>query len=276
MAVHVLSMLVLTSLLAIIILILRKIFDKKISPTWKFLMWGLLGISLLIPIRISIPSQNAYIPFWSKWITRLDNLETKIMNTSIAKIIFIIWIAGILILATFYLIETIKLKRKIGKKEATEERMLKLLEQAKQIVGTKKNIKIIWQDVKKVPCIYGVLHPKILMTKEILEKEDKTILHILVHELTHEKRKDMILNRVLIIIATIYWFNPIIWFCFYQVRQDMELKIDEEVLKKLGEKENKAYAKSLVSLLQVSGEEKQAIKVLSVTDGKKIWKEELK
>ena len=108
MAVHVLSMLVLTSLLAIIILILRKIFDKKISPTWKFLMWGLLGISLLIPIRISIPSQNAYIPFWSKWITRLDNLETKIMNTSIAKIIFIIWIAGILILATFYLIETIK------------------------------------------------------------------------------------------------------------------------------------------------------------------------
>ena len=276
MAVHVLSMLVLTSLLAIIILILRKIFDKKISPTWKFLMWGLLGISLLIPIRISIPSQNAYIPFWSKWITRLDNLETKIMNTSIAKIIFIIWIAGILILATFYLIETIKLKRKIGKKEATEERMLKLLEQAKQIVGTKKNIKIIWQDVKKVPCIYGVLHPKILMTKEILEKEDKTILHILVHELTHEKRKDMILNRVLIIIATIYWFNPIIWFCFYQVRQDMELKTDEEVLKKLGEKENKAYAKSLVSLLQVSGEEKQAIKVLSVTDGKKNMERRIK
>ena len=276
MAVHVLSMLVLTSLLAIIILILRKIFDKKISPTWKFLMWGLLGISLLIPIRISIPSQNAYIPFWSKWITRLDNLETKIMNTSIAKIIFIIWIAGILILATFYLIETIKLKRKIGKKEATEERILRLLEQAKQIVGTKKDIKIIWQNVKKVPCIYGFLHPKILMTKEILEKEDKTILHILVHELTHEKRKDMLLNRALIIIATIYWFNPIIWFCFYQVRQDMELKTDEEVLKKLGEKENKAYAKSLVSLLQVSGEEKQAIKVLSVTDGKKNMERRIK
>ena len=276
MAVHVLSMLVLTSLLAIIILILRKIFDKKISPTWKFLMWGLLGISLLIPIRISIPSQNAYIPLWSKWITRLDNLETKIMNTSIVKIIFIIWIAGILILATFYLVETIKLKRKIGKKDATEERMLKLLEQAKQIVGTKKNIKIIWQEVKKVPCIYGVLHPKILMTKEILEKEDKTILHILVHELTHEKRKDMILNKVLIILATIYWFNPIIWFCFYQVRQDMELKTDEEVLKKLGEKENKAYAKSLVSLLQVSGEEKQAIKVLSVTDGKKNMERRIK
>ena len=42
-----------------------------------------------------------------------DNLETKISNTSIAKAIFIIWIAGILILATFYLIEMIKLKIKI-------------------------------------------------------------------------------------------------------------------------------------------------------------------
>ena len=46
------------SLVAIIILILRKAFDKKISPKWKFAMWTLLIISLLIPFKITLYAKN--------------------------------------------------------------------------------------------------------------------------------------------------------------------------------------------------------------------------
>ena len=43
----------------IFILIFRKCFDKKISPKWKCIIWILLLISLLVPIKIEFQTQNS-------------------------------------------------------------------------------------------------------------------------------------------------------------------------------------------------------------------------
>lgn len=96
------------------------------------------------------------------------------------------------------------------------------------------------------------------------------------HELAHDKRKDPLINKILLWITLIYWFNPILWFCFKQVRQDMELKADELVLGKLPKENQKEYAKSLVTILPISQEEKMTAKVLYVTDGKKNMERRIK
>lgn len=96
------------------------------------------------------------------------------------------------------------------------------------------------------------------------------------HELAHYKRKDTMINKILLGISIIYWFNPILWFCFKQIRQDMELKTDELVLAKLPKENQKEYAKSLVSILPISQEEKMTAKLLYVTDGKKNMERRIK
>lgn len=42
----------------LIILIVRKILDKKISPKWKCIIWWILLVSLIIPIKIEIKNEN--------------------------------------------------------------------------------------------------------------------------------------------------------------------------------------------------------------------------
>ena len=272
----ILYMSIIASLLAVIILILRKVFDKKISPNWKFLMWILLFIALILPTRFTINSNNSHQFMISSFIDKIVELKIYLSTNNIGKVLMYTWLIGIIILSIIYIINSIIIKKQIRKKEIRNERIYKILTKAKEKIGINTKIKIIEQENKKVPCIYGYIHPKILLTKEIEQKDDKTILYIFMHELAHYKRKDPIINKILILITIIHWFNAILWFCFKQIRQDMELKADELVISKLRKEQTKEYAKSLVSLLPISQEERQVSKLLYVTDGKKNMERRIK
>ena len=267
---------IIASILGIIVLILRRIYDNKISPTWKFAMWILVLISLLVPTRFTLQSKNTYEFLISGIIDKIELLKENFIANQNGKIIIYIWLIGIILLTIYYISTTIFMNKRIGKNKIEDENILNILEDVKKQMKIKRNIKLIKQNYKKVPCIYGIFSPSILLTDEILEKDEKTLKYIFLHELAHFKRKDLITNTLLVLIMIIHWFNPILWICFKQVRQDMELKTDEMVLNKIKKEEEKEYAKTLVELLPISQKENQTVKLLCVTDGKKNMERRIK
>ena len=70
------------------------------------------------------------------------------------------------------------------------------------------------------------------------------------HELSHYKGKDLVLNFFINILKTIYWFNPLLYIIFKRIRQDIELKADANVLKHLKPEENKEYAMTIINALR--------------------------
>lgn len=273
---NILYLSIIGSILAIIVLILRKTFDKKISPTWKFAMWFLFLISLFVPFRFTIESQNSHEFLISSGIDKIELAKENLIANESGKIFVYIWISAMAIIFLYYIITSFVMRKRIGKEEVKDKKILKILENCKKQMEVEKEIKLIKQDYKKVPCIYGLFNTKILVTDEVLEKDEESLKYIFMHELAHFKRCDLILNKLLILITTIHWFNPIIWFCFKQIRQDMELKADEMVLNKIEKDEEKEYAKTLVRLLPISKEEKEPVKLLCVTDGKKNMERRIK
>ena len=266
---NILYLSIIGSILGIIVLILRKTFDKKISPTWKFAMWLLVLISLLVPFRFTLESQNSHEFIISSGIDKIESVKENLIINESGKIFIYIWLIVMAIIFLYYIITSIVMRKRIGKEEVKDKKILDILENCKKQMEVEKDIKLIKQEYKKVPCIYGLFNTKILVTDDILEKDEQSLNYIFIHELAHFKRHDLVLNKLLILITTIHWFNPIIWFCFKQVRQDMELKADEMVLNKIKKDEEKEYAKTLVRLLPISQEERQPVKLLCVTDGKK-------
>lgn len=273
---NILYLSIIGSILGIIVLILRKTFDKKISPTWKFAMWLLVLISLLVPFRFTLESQNSHEFIISSGIDKIESVKENLIINESGKIFIYIWLIVMAIIFLYYIITSIVMRKRIGKEEVKDKKILDILENCKKQMEVEKDIKLIKQDYKKIPCIYGLFNTKILVTDDILEKDEKSLNYILMHELAHFKRHDLVLNKLLIAITTIHWFNPIIWFCFKQVRQDMELKADEMVLNKIKKDEEKEYAKTLVRLLPISQEERQPVKLLCVTDGKKNMERRIK
>ena len=273
---NILYLSIIGSILGIIVLILRKTFDKKISPTWKFAMWILVLISLFVPFRFTLESQNSHEFIISSGIDKIELARENLIANESGKLFIYIWFLVMVTIFLCYIITSAVMKKKIGKEEVKDKKILGILENCKRQMEIKKDIKLIKQNYKKVPCIYGLFNTKILVTEEILEKDEQSLNYIFMHELAHFKRNDLVINKLLIAIITIHWFNPILWFCFKQVRQDMELKADEMVLDKIKKDEEKNYAKTLVGLLPISQEEKQPVKLLCVTDGKKNMERRIK
>ena len=273
---NILYLSIIGSILGIIVLILRKTFDKKISPTWKFAMWSLVLFSLLVPFRFTLESQNSHEFIISSGIDKIELAKENLIINESGKIFIYIWLVVMAIIFLYYIITSIVMRKRIGKEEVKDKKILDILENCKKQMEVEKDIKLIKQDYKKVPCIYGLFNTKILVTDEILEKDEQSLNYIFMHELAHFKRYDLLLNKLLILITTIHWFNPIIWFCFKQIRQDMELKADEMVLNKIRKDEEKEYAKTLVRLLPISQEESEPVKLLCVTDGKKNMERRIK
>ena len=75
--INILYMAFIASFVAIIILLLRKIFDKKISPKWKFAMWILLLISLLIPFRITLYSSNEQLNTIGNFTNYIEKIKVN-------------------------------------------------------------------------------------------------------------------------------------------------------------------------------------------------------
>lgn len=300
---HVLYMSIIGIVVGLFILIIRKVLDKKISPKWKCVIWFLLLISLVIPIKFDIKSNK--VPkemisisgllepiqnFPKQQDNHLEENTKTIQNTQegtieennlpiqegkkqmnhklifLYKILPFIWILGIIINLLFLIIGSKNIKAKTKGKIYQEEDFNKILVSSQNCVGITKTIKVIVQKFKKTPCVLGIIHTKILITKDFLKQDEKSQKYILMHELCHIKRRDLILNYVLLMITSIHWFNPFIWFYFKKIRQDMELATDEMVLNQLNQDEKKEYGKTLLNSLSVFQEEPYTAKLLCITD----------
>ncbi len=163
-------------------------------------------------------------------------------------IILAIWLTGagmgLLYLSIIYGVLRKRIRRYA---EPPSERLLRLFEEVKAELIIKRNVKIIGQ------CEYGtpaMLFPNtVLMPINMLvSMSDEEVKFVLRHELMHFKRGDHILGLALSVLNAVYWFNPIVWIAFKQIRVDMETACDSGVVRYFSSEEKSTYAAVILSL----------------------------
>ena len=95
------------------------------------------------------------------------------------------------------------------------------------------------------PFVLGIVRPKIYIPFNLSEQERE---YILKHEQYHIRRKDQIIKICAYILCVIYWFQPLIWFAY------MEMSCDEYVLKNSKSDIRAAYSTSLLKLATKTGD----------------------
>lgn len=95
------------------------------------------------------------------------------------------------------------------------------------------------------PFVLGIVRPKIYIPFNLSEQERE---YILKHEQYHIRRKDQIIKICAYILCVIYWFQPLIWFAYFVMVRDMEMSCDEYVLKNSKSDIRVAYSTSLLKL----------------------------
>lgn len=98
------------------------------------------------------------------------------------------------------------------------------------------------------PCLSGLVRPGIYLTPDC-PTDGPGLRHILAHELTHRRQGDQLWALVRCLCLALYWFHPLVWLAAVLSRRDCELSCDEGAIRLLGEGERTAYGRTLLSLV---------------------------
>jgi len=293
--------------IGMIIMLIRRIADKRFSPFWKYAMWTLVLTALIIPWRpqsnlavmnttesiqdvsfreeyeiaqieyrdaqIANVGDRLMVPEPSEEVleakTKADSLHLKTLIFD--NVIPAVWLCGTVIMGVFMLFGGLRLGRKIKKSKIIfeTEKYENIFQNCKQKLGIKRKVALVMQSHVKTPALFGIFRPKIILPEYVKNLSDEHFEYVILHELSHLKRGDGVVNTLLLLLQTVYWFNPLIWVLFKFIREDMEIANDAAVLKGMGAKEQKEYSLSLVEVL--AGYSKPAIapRLLCMVDNEK-------
>jgi len=101
------------------------------------------------------------------------------------------------------------------------------------------------------PATFGVFRACVVIPRSLvgLLHPDEMRL-VLLHELTHVRRWDVLLDRIAALLVAIHWFNPVAWMALGYLRRERELACDSAVLQYLGGHESRHYGHALLKVTQ--------------------------
>ena len=239
------------SWLVVAVLILRLVLKK--APKWvNVLLWGIVAVRLICPFSFEsalslIPSAETFPekiisgPSFDvqTGITPIDNRINDYLGdryfegvtvptnngNNVMTILTIVWIIGILLLATYTVISYWRLHRKVD-----------------TAVRYKDNI--FQSENVSSPFVLGIINPRIYLPFSMNEQDME---HVVAHEQAHIRRKDHWWKPLGFLLLTIYWFNPLMWLAYVLLCRDIELACDEKVIKELGNEQRADYTQALVA-----------------------------
>lgn len=124
-------------------------------------------------------------------------------------------------------------------------------------LGLTRNIRFQLSDLVRVPIVVGFLKPMVLFPVCLISQLDTDQVEaILIHELSHIRRNDYLLNLIKTTVETLLFFNPFVWLTRKFIHIEREHACDDLVLS-LGAKPL-TYVHALLTLEIIQNDTKHA------------------
>lgn len=275
-----------SSLLILLIVLLRYALKGKISLKLQYALWVLVLIRLLVPVSFGsscISVMNAvdrYKEYQVSYKTRTSSQES---NTTVSsgdyyeKVTSENEASGVSESLTGESLYDQVIKEEHESKKSTSKNnisissrlyllwligavvvglwlMIANLSFALRLKRTRKTIdissfplKVYCTDILDTSCLFGLFKPAIYISKEDLDKE-LVLNYVLEHEMTHFRHLDHIWSFLRCLCIAVHWYNPLVWLAASLSKQDAELACDEATIRKIGEDSRSSYGRTLIEL----------------------------
>lgn len=272
------------------LIIMRPITRKTFSSGWHYYMWLVVLVSMILPIRISIPEQTPVVPN-SEMVgvaqnetviynpiqmgeqgTFVDVREEVHANSKIDAIseyaqskvygLAFVWFIGVILTFVYkiigYILFLFNLRRRSSIISCPE-----LLKYTDRAITTRTSEEI------SSPLMIGVFRPTLLLPA--IEMNPEQLNNVLAHETTHFKRKDIMYKWFISIVKCIHWFNPIVYYISKQADIECEISCDLAVVKDMSAEQETNYIDTILTLL-ATGRRKKVALTTGMTSDKKTLK----
>ncbi len=259
--------------LTILLTLIKPITKKLFGYRWHYYIWLAVLVVMVLPVRFTFTSTDIAAPLTKSTVLPQSITASETLLTDTAPIVThspaiateapqhhksnpladlwqnlgeafaVLWLLGIFAMLSFSIIGYARLLHRIHKKSV----VISCPEIRKY---TKRSITVrICKDLSS-PFIMGILRPTLILPH--IELTPEQLDNILMHEVTHLKRNDILYKWFVAFVKALHWFNPAVYYISKQVNTECEISCDMAVVRDMDNTQTTDYVNTILSLLSTS------------------------
>jgi beta-lactamase regulating signal transducer with metallopeptidase domain len=258
--------------LIVLVLLLPKLMGKKLGARSCHRLGLLVLTGLLLPVAppsrfsvwnlISTPAMAKRAPNLApelsdeepqRTVTKIDRSELRLgSECTLTRTGALVWLGVFATLVGFTLWRYRRWRQLVnGGHPIADRRFLDELERAKLSMGVERQVALAAVSGLPGPAVFGLFRPYVLLPEGLLHQLTPAELQlVLLHELAHVKRNDLLLGWVSMCVQFLHWFNPLAWWALQRLRADRELVCDAMVLALVAPGEHRSYGRVLLKVAE--------------------------
>ena len=256
------------SAVVLLVFLLTPLLEKRFAAKWRYWIWLLLAVRLLIPVnfhmqqpvvQISMPQRTVAVqaavkpqPGQDSSIPAMQSPQTTVRPITVASLIPIVWLAGAAVFLLLRFSGYFAFLRMVRRwsRPIREPEIREVLQSQEKALGIRRGPAFLCCKRISSPMMAGFFRPMLLLPSTDYSEEELRL--ILKHELIHWKRRDIWYKLLLSVANAIHWFNPIIWLMARKAGENTELVCDSEVVKGFGTDYRRRYGETILSSVRRS------------------------
>jgi bla regulator protein BlaR1 len=156
-------------------------------------------------------------------------------NSGLPAILFGVWACGLVAITFRWLQRWIRVRADV---------------RAARPLPFEIGIPVVSSPVLREPGVFGVFRPVLLLPEGMAEELSKPEWEaILAHELCHARCYDNLTAAIYMLVETIFWFHPLVWWLGKRLVVEREFACDEEVLR--SGSEPRVYAEGILKVCEL-------------------------
>lgn len=219
-----------------------------------------------VAVRESVEGKAAARPVMAAATTRLSVLDA----------LRLLWAAGTALLLAWLAVALVRLQQ-LRRNALPADHLSSVAQQLALEGGLRRSIHVLTHERVAAPLTCGLRHPTILLPDEAAEWNAGALQRALVHELEHVRRYDWATQLPARLVCVAFWFVPLVWIAWRQLRLEAERACDDAVVRSA---DSTDYAEQLVGLarrlngahsglsLAMAGRSDLSRRVTSLLDGR--------
>ena len=114
-------------------------------------------------------------------------------------------------------------------------------------LAVRRPIQVLLDDAADGPMTCGIVRPAVILPRDARQWAMEDLRRAIVHELEHVRRGDWLTLCLARFVCAVYWFHPLVWMLWRQLRLEAERACDDAVLRS---EDPETYADQLVTLAE--------------------------
>jgi beta-lactamase regulating signal transducer with metallopeptidase domain len=199
-------------------------------------------------IRTAIPAKEASILDRRPGLPSGNRVVPPAGKPSPLLAVVVVWAAVAVVLMARLAWSIKKVRRLIARgQRLADSRWQALLYDTADRIGLDPAPVLLMSDDMRIPLACRVRHPAIVLPSNANDWTEERRRFVLLHEMAHIKRRDLLGHTLGRLACAVYWFHPLVWLGARQLRAESEKACDDLAVTSGAKPED--YAQELLTML---------------------------